>query len=103
MAAGTVFEFVARKLEEATDFDRLEARGTVRLALKESGIDAKSVTVDQMTVVLQKVLPGELETRGIDGSDSVCEGIAQLLKGSDLEATADPGSPEAVFRRIGGR
>ena len=102
MAADTVFEFVAEELERATDFDKLEARGTVRLALKQSGLDAKKVSGEQMAVVLAKVLPGELTTRGVDDSESVCEGILQALKSSELGETSDDRSPEAVFKRIGG-
>jgi hypothetical protein len=100
--ADTVFDFVAEKLEQATDFDKLEARGTVRLALKQAGLDAKTTTNEQMTVVLQKVLPAELRTRGIDGPDAVCDGIAQALKSFDGGSAGDDQSPEAVFKRIGG-
>ncbi len=34
--AAWIFEFVADALEQRTDLDKLEARGTVRLALKEA-------------------------------------------------------------------
>jgi hypothetical protein len=101
--ADTIFDCVAEKLEQGTDFDKLEARGTVRLALKEAGLDAKTVTGEQMTVVLQKVLPGELKTRGVDQPESVCESIVQGLKSFDgASGAADDNSPEAVFKRIGG-
>lgn len=102
MAADTVFDFVAEKLQEATDFDKLEARGTVRLALKESGLEAKTVSAEQMAVVLQKVLPRELRTRGVDDSDSVCQRIVQVLERGGFGATGEDRSPEAVFKRIGG-
>jgi hypothetical protein len=103
MAADTVFEFVAEKLEQATDLDRLEARGTVRLALKQSGLDAKTLTSDQMNVVLEKVLPSELNARGVDQADSICTTLAQHLKGFAGAASRDgDSSPEAVFKRIGG-
>jgi len=103
MAADTVFDFVAEKLEQATDLDRLEARGTVRLALKQAGLDAKTVTADQMKVVLEKVLPGELSTRGIEDSAATCEGLVRDLKGfRGASAGAEDSSPEAVFKRIGG-
>jgi hypothetical protein len=103
MAAETVFDFVAEQLEQKTDFDKLEARGTVRLALKQSGLDAKSVTGEQMAVVLEKVLPGELTTRGVDSPDAVCEDIVRAIKSADFGAAgAGDQSPEAVFKRIGG-
>jgi len=102
MAAEKVFDFVAEQLEQATDFDKLEARGTVRLALKQSGLEASNVTSVQMAVVLQKVLPGELKTRGVESPESVCEGIARALKSADFGDASDAQSPEAVFKRIGG-
>lgn len=100
--ADTVFDLVAEKLEQTSDLDKLESRGTVRLALKQAGLDAKTVTVEQMQVVLEKVLPAELETRGVDAAKSVCDGIASAIKGFEGGGAADEKSPEAVFKRIGG-
>ena len=100
--AETLFEFVAGKLEEATALDKLEARGTVRLALKAAGLDPRGVTGQQMEVMLQKVLPGELSTRGVTQSQVVCEGLVSALatyRASDAEAESE--SPEDVFSRLG--
>ena len=47
MADSPAFDCVCEKLEEAPPRDRLQARGTVRLALKQAGLDARSVTPDQ--------------------------------------------------------
>ena len=105
MAAKTVFDFVAERLERATDFDRLEARGTVRLALKRAGLDPKTLTGErEMRVVLQKVLPGELEARGIQNADSLCASLADALQSfAQSEPSGIRGSsPEAVFKRLGG-
>jgi hypothetical protein len=41
------FSFVADQLEECTLLDRLESRGTLRIVLKESGLDPKTVTQKQ--------------------------------------------------------
>jgi hypothetical protein len=103
MAADTVFEFVAEKLEQATDLDRLEARGTVRLALKQAGLDAKTLSAVQMNVILEKVLPDELSARGVEQAASICTNLTQDLKGFRGDTSeADASSPEAVFKRIGG-
>ena len=99
--ADSIFDLVADKLEQQTDLDKLESRGTVRLALKQSGLDAKTVTVEQMSVVLQKVLPAELETRGIEGAQGTCDAIASAIKDFDAGSGSDQ-SPEAVCKRIGG-
>ena len=98
-----IFDFAADKLEQATDFDKLEARGTMRLSLKLAGLDAKSVSAAQLTVVVEKVLPNELESRGIENPASICDGLKNALKSFDGEAGGgNDSSPEAVFKRIGG-
>jgi hypothetical protein len=100
--AETLFEFVSGKLEEATSLDRLEARGTVRLGLKAAGLDPCSVTKQQMEVMLQKVLPSELSTRGVTQSQRVCEGLVGALAALQPgDADAHNESPEDVFSRLG--
>jgi len=100
--ADSIFDQVATALESRTTLEKLEARGTLRLALKEAGLSADSVTVDQIRVVIEKVLPGELKARGIDASADVC---AQLsAEARNFEAAAGPAvdSPESVFARLAG-
>jgi hypothetical protein len=97
-----LFEFVSGKLEALSSLDKLEARGTVRLGLKAAGLDPRRVTVQQMEVMLQKVLPDELSTRGITEAQAVCEGLIDALKifAAD-DAAAEGESPEDVFGRLG--
>ena len=66
MADSAAFELACGELEHATSLERLEARGTVRLALKETGLEARAVTPHQLVAVLTKVLPQELTDRGIE-------------------------------------
>ncbi len=101
MADATAFQRVCDELEARTGLSALEARGTIRLALKQAGFDAKSVNPQQMSVVVRKVLPGELSLRGIEGGESLCEHIAHEL-GTYAEEPATVESPEDVFRRLGG-
>jgi hypothetical protein len=98
----SIFDQVATAVENRTSFDKLEARGTLRLAVKQAGLDANSVTADQLAVVLEKVMPAELEVRGIEAAAQVCERLVADLAG--LEATPSPmvDSPEAVFARLAG-
>ena len=42
MADSAAFTFVCTTLEESTALDKLEARGTIRLALKEAGLDGEN-------------------------------------------------------------
>jgi hypothetical protein len=101
MADAAAFDWVCTELEAKTSLDRLEARGTVRIALKEAGLDSRSLTADQMKVVLEKVLPKELASRGVEDASGVCSslaaGIATLGDGGSAVET-----PEEVFRRLAG-
>jgi hypothetical protein len=98
-----LFDFVAGEIEERTDLGRLEARGTVRIALREAGLDARSVSVEQMSVVLERVLPGELRSRGVDRPDALCNAMAAAVLSQRPGRSAAAESPEDVFRRLGGR
>ncbi len=100
MADSKAFTTLCEQLESSSTLDRLEARGTVRLALKQAGLEAGQVTASQLVVVVQKVLPNELRTRGVDDADSVCQQLATLLKSIPDELAGE--SPEAVFKRLGG-
>ena len=100
--ADSIFDLVADELEQRTDLAKLEARGTVRLALKQAGLDARSVTAEQMGVMLSKLLPHELHSRGIEAAAGICEGIHTTLKAKHPadSAAASTESPEAIFRRL---
>jgi len=100
MADSNAFTTLCEQLESSSTLDRLEARGTVRLALKQAGLESGQVTASQLAVVVQKVLPNELRTRGIDDADSVCQQLTTVLKAMPDEVAGE--SPEAVFKRLGG-
>ena len=96
------FDWVCGELEQRTSLDRLEARGTVRIALKQAGLDPQSLTPDQMKVVLEKVMPGELAARGVADADRVCQAMAREVSGIDAGSGGEGETPEAVFRRLAG-
>lgn len=103
MATG-LFDFAANELEQHTDFDRLEARGTLRIALKAAGLTVTSLTPEQLAVVLERVLPDELTSRGIEDTAAVCGAIMASVKDS-AAALASPetgGSVDDIFSRLGG-
>ena len=105
MSAVTLFEFVAERLEQTTDFDRLEARGTVRLALKQAGLDPRTLSSErEMRVVIEKVLARELAARGVENAESTCQTLALALEdfARRTPSVVRGSSPEAVFKRIGG-
>ena len=100
MADSPIFEHLCKELESLCSFDRLEARGTVRLALKGGGLDASSLTVKQAEALIAKLLPKELDARGVAECDVVCAKLEKSLASvSDEEVET---SPEAIFERLGG-
>ena len=101
MAESKLFDKVCELLDAATDLDKLESRGTIRLAPKSAGLDARSLDKGQMDVVLERVLPGELNLRGVADADEACKQIAAGI--GDLDGVGpDRSSPEEIFRRLGG-
>jgi hypothetical protein len=94
------FTSVCERLDSLTKLDRLEARGTVRLALKEAGIDPAAVSPREMSVVLEKVLPAELRARGVASPESICRELAASLSTLPREEGSD--SPDRIFARLAG-
>jgi hypothetical protein len=102
-ADSPVFERTCQELEQRTNLDRLEVRGTVRIGLKAAGLDGYSVDAAQMVVILRKVLPTELEIRGIGDTAAVCEEVVTAIEGIAFEAPADrAGAAAATMSRFGG-
>jgi uncharacterized small protein (DUF1192 family) len=102
MASG-LFDCAAEWLEKRTSLERLEARGTLRLALKTAGLEPATLTLDQLRVVFERVLPGELEMRGVDEAPGVCEALMDEIARSPAAQSASSGAgADAVFRRLGG-
>lgn len=99
--SASIFDFVSDELERLTRLEKLEARGTVRLALKAAGLDARSVTTAQMVATLQKVMPNEMKVRGVEDGEQVCRSIVKALEAAHPESAAPSlESPEAIFRRL---
>ncbi len=95
-----MFEWIALQLEEATSLSRLEARGTVRLALGEVGLTVTGVARRPMLFVLEKILPGLLRSRNIDDATTICQDLMTRLASAEVGRVAE--SPEDVFARMGG-
>ena len=97
----SLFDFAAQKLEQQTGFNQLEARGTLRIAVKAAGLDPKNLSVDELRVVFAKLMPGELEQRGVGDSLGVCAAVMREFENAPI-AGSDAGSnnPDDVFRRL---
>jgi hypothetical protein len=100
MPESPIFTRACTKLEETTNLSAIEARGTVRLALKAAGLEAGSVTSEQMTVVLERVLPNELLLRGVNDPAVICASIREALDRVTMSANPTE-TPDAVFARLG--
>ena len=99
--AADLFDFAAERLEHHTSLDRLESRGTLRIALKNAGLMANSVSAAQLCVVFEKVMPGELEKRGVSDAASVCSAVIDDLVNSPAPTDEAPASDlDAIFRRL---
>ena len=97
----SLFEFAAEELEKRSNLENLEARGTIRLALKSSGLTAGEVTKKQMGVVIDQVMPRELRVRGIEDPEAVCRELSEAVMGFEADGDESAGaSPEDVFRRL---
>ena len=97
----SLFDFAAQKLEQHTGFSQLEARGTLRIAVKSAGLEAKSLTVAELRVVFEKLMPGELEQRGVEDTLSVCSAVVRDLEDAPIDESDDSSNnPDDVFRRL---
>ncbi|HEY8156051.1 MAG TPA: hypothetical protein VII72_18120 [Myxococcota bacterium] len=97
----SIFDYVSDELERLTKLEKLEARGTVRLALKAAGLDVRTVTTQQMVATLQKVMPSEIRARGVENGEQICQTIVTGLElAHPASGAVHPESPEAIFRRL---
>ncbi len=99
--AADLFDFAAERLEHHTGFSQLEARGTLRIALKVAGLDPSVFTARQLCVVFEQVMPGELDSRGVSDVQDVCAAVlADLESAGDAAEDASTTGPDEIFRRL---
>ena len=94
-----LFTIVADRLCELSELNRLEARGTIRIAFKNAGVDAKCFGLDDLEAILAKILPGELENLGCADSRSICDEILKSVRIALPETATD--SRDEIMRRLG--
>ncbi len=101
--ATTLFDATAERLEASTEMERLAARGTLRLALKEAGLDIQNLTLPQLRAVFEKLMPKELEARGVTDAAAICKTVMDDIArtASETERAASI-SPDEIFKRLGG-
>jgi len=97
----SLFDLAAKKLEQHTGFSQLEARGTLRIAVKAAGLSPESLTVNEIRVVFAKLMPGELEKRGVGDSASACAAVMGELENAPIsEDESSSSNPDDIFRRL---
>ncbi len=100
--ATDLFDLAAERLEHHTDFNRLEARGTLRITLKDAGLKAQNLTLPQLQAVLDKLMPMELERRRVEDAVAVCNIVmGELARAAGSDDTTSSSSVDDVFRRLG--
>jgi len=99
MADSPAFDRAAEELENRTSLDRLEARGTLRIALKSVGINGRSATKSQVATIVEKLMVEELRVRGIPNASEVCAQVVAAL--GALEDSSSGDSALDVFERMG--
>jgi len=101
--ATDLFDIAAEKLEGSTEMDRLAARGTLRIAIKEAGLDPHKLTIPQLRAVFEKLMPKELDARGVSDAAAKCEAtMDEIARSADAIDIASSASPDDVFKRLGG-
>jgi hypothetical protein len=100
MSQSPVFEWVCERLESVIGWNRLVARGTVRLALKNMGLDPRTVDKKEMLTALRTAIQRALETHRISDGTAVCQRLERELANTSVGAAAID-SPEAIFKRLG--
>jgi hypothetical protein len=98
-----LFERVCDAVERRAGLARLAARGAVRLALREAGLEARTLNGLQVAAMLKHVLPAELRKCGIAEPDAVCADLSRELESAVAHEIAAGPAPEDMFRRIRGR
>ena len=98
-----LFDCATEKLESLTDLDRLEARGTLRIALKEAGLDAQTLTLPQLKAVFERVMPQQLELRAVDDAQAICSAVIKEVRMAGIETNdGAANSADEIFGRLGG-
>jgi hypothetical protein len=95
----TAFDWVSEQLEKSTRLSKLEARGTVRLVLKDMGLDPLNVRKKEMGVALRMSLGVALEARRVTGGRELCARLELQLQALEFAEKAD--SPAEIFGRLG--
>ena len=97
MADSAAFDRACELLTQHTTLSEIEARGTMRLALKAVGQNAKTAGKTEMMLAVRKALEPELAARSVTDAASVCRKLLDGLATLDVREQ----SPYEIFSRLG--
>jgi hypothetical protein len=97
-----LFDFVAEQLERLTTLDRLESRGTLRIALKRAGLATRTVDRKQFCVILDGIVPSELESRGVERARGVCAALIGKIESEPADRWKASHDIDEIFDRLAG-
>ena len=104
MSAAPIFEWAAAELERLTQLDQLQARGTIRLVVKEAGLTVDALTLRRWRVVATKLLPRALTAGGVADPQAVSAALCEVPAAVEQAAeNAFDKSPDAILRRLVGK
>jgi len=98
--ASSAFEAAQGALERSAGMERWTARGALQLALMDAGLEAANVTAAQRKVVVDRLLPKQLQSQKVADIPATCEKVRDALALLGDEPKAD--SPDRVFSRLAG-
>ena len=75
----SLFDQVANRLAELARMSEQEARGTLRLTLKEAGLRPDLITPTKMVLVAERVLPRELQARNVTDPAGIGRQLARYV------------------------
>jgi hypothetical protein len=96
----TLFDSAAQLIAEKSGLTGPQARGSLRLVLKEAGFDAEEVTSKDLAVIVEKLLPKRLQAQGLDAgqAEALCRTLIDDLR---TKAAASPSaSSSTMFDRL---
>lgn len=100
---GELFDVAAKAIEDHAGLDRLAARGTLRLSLKQAGLVPQKLSVLQLRAVFERLMPRELEVRGVADAVAACHSAIAAIESAASGGGGKPReSPDDIFRRLGG-
>ncbi len=97
-----LFDFVAQQLEQSSGLDRLASRGTLRLALKNAGLNPSTAKQSQYCVVVERVLPGELDSRGVKEVRAICAALIEQIHNAPADPSGATTDVDGIFDRLAG-